>query len=86
MNTKNLSRLAIVKRKIQNTIGEQITTLAGLEVADRESRLIPREIKGTIHSLKKPYHLNKISYMPPETRLPTLWKFLVTYLFHTCRF
>ena len=33
---------------------------------DRESRLIPRKIKETIHSLKNPNHINKISYMLPE--------------------
>ena len=35
-------------------------------VIDRESRLIPRKIKETIHSLKNPNHINKISYMLPE--------------------
>ena len=36
------------------------------KVIDRESRLIPRKIKETIHSLKNPNHINKISYMLPE--------------------
>ena len=36
------------------------------KVVDRESRLIPRKIKETIHSLKNPNHINKISYMLPE--------------------
>ena len=35
------------------------------KVIDRESRLIPRKIKETIHSLKNPNHINKISYMLP---------------------
>ena len=43
------------------------------KVIDRESRLIPRKIKETIHSLKNPNHINKISYMPPEIWLPNLW-------------
>ena len=30
---------------------------------DRESRLIPRKIKETIHYLKNPNHINKISHM-----------------------
>ena len=29
------------------------------KVIDRESRLIPRKIKETIHSLKNPNHINK---------------------------
>ena len=33
------------------------------KVVDRESRLIPWKIKKTMHSLKNPNHLNKVSYM-----------------------
>ena len=33
------------------------------KVIDRESRLIPRKIKETIHSLKNPKRINKISYL-----------------------
>ena len=47
------------------------------KVIDRESRLIPRKIKETIHSLKNPNHINKISYMLPEIWLPNLRQFLV---------
>ena len=47
---------------------------------DRESRLIPKKIKETIHSLKNPNNINKISYMLPEIWLPNLRQFLVTYL------
>ena len=36
------------------------------KVIDRESRLIPRKIKETIHCLKNSNHINKISYMLPE--------------------
>ena len=42
------------------------------KVTDRESRLIPRKIKETIHSLKNPNHFNKISNMLPEIWLPNL--------------
>ena len=42
------------------------------KVVDRESRLIPRKIKETIHSLKNPNHIKKISYMLPEIWLPNL--------------
>ena len=42
------------------------------KVIDRESRLIPWKIKETIHSLKNPYHINKISYILPEIWLPNL--------------
>ena len=40
------------------------------KVVDRESRLIPRKIKETIHFLKNPNYINKISYMLPEMWLP----------------
>ena len=40
------------------------------KVIEGESRLIPRKIKETIDSLKNPNHINKISYMLPETWLP----------------
>ena len=36
------------------------------KIIDRESRLILRKIKETMHSLKNPNHINKISYMLPE--------------------
>ena len=42
------------------------------KVIDRESRLIPRKIKESIHPLKNPNHINKISYMLPEIWLPIL--------------
>ena len=42
------------------------------KVVDRESRLIPRNIKETIYYLKDSYHINKISYMLPEMWLPNL--------------
>ena len=42
------------------------------KVIDKESRLIPRKIKETIHSLKTPNHINKIFYILPEIWLPNL--------------
>ena len=56
------------------------------KVVDRESRLIPRKLKETIHSLRNPNNINKIFCMLPEIWLPNLRQFLVTYLFHTRRF
>ena len=68
MNTKDLSRIALVKRmKPGNTVGKQIATLAVIRsnLLIGKSRVIARKIKGTIHSLKNPNHINKISYMFP---------------------
>ena len=45
------------------------------KVVDRESRLIPRKIKETIHSLKNLNHNKKISYMLPEIWLPNSRQF-----------
>ena len=56
------------------------------KVVDRKSRLIPRKMKETVHSLKNPNHLNKISHMLPEIWLPNLRQFLVYYLCHIHRF
>ena len=42
------------------------------KVVEMESRLIPRKIKETIHSLKNPNHIDKIFYMLSEIRLPSL--------------
>ena len=42
------------------------------KVIDRENRLILREIKETIHSLKNPNDIDKIPYMLREIRLPNL--------------
>ena len=43
------------------------------KVIDRENRFIPTNIKETIHYLKNPNQINKISYMLPEIWLPNLW-------------
>ena len=74
MSTKDQSEIAITKRmKSQNTVGKQITTLADQKkFADRESRLVPRKIKETIHSLNNPNQNSKISLMLPEIWLPHL--------------
>ena len=42
------------------------------KVTVRESRLIPRKIKETIHSLKNCNHI-KISCILPEIWLPNIW-------------
>ena len=42
------------------------------KVSDRESMLISGKIKETIHSLKNPSHIEKISDMLPEAWLPNL--------------
>ena len=75
MKTKNLSGIAIVIRmKLLNTAEEADLKFNWdqKKVIDKESRLIPRKIKETIHSLKNPNHINKISYMLPEIWLPNL--------------
>ena len=73
MNTKDLSGIVIVIMKLQNTWEADYNfSWDQKKVVDRESRLIPRKIKETIHSLKNPNHINKISYMLPEIWLPNL--------------
>ena len=42
------------------------------KAVDRESMLICRKVKETIHSLKNRYRINKISCMLPEIWLPNL--------------
>ena len=49
-------------------------------VVDRESSLILRKIKETIHSFKNPNLIKKVSYMLPEVWLPHLQQFLVVLL------
>ena len=62
MNTKDLSGIVIVIMKLQNTWEADYNfSWDQKKVVDRESRLIPRKIKETIHSLKNPNHINKIS-------------------------
>ena len=39
---------------------------------DQKNRLSPGGVKETIHSLKNPNHINKISYMLLEIWLPNL--------------
>ena len=79
MNTKDLPGIAIVKKKNKkNEIAKHCWEIDHRvswnqkKVVDKESRLIPRKIKQTIHSLKNPNHNNKISYMLPEIWLPNL--------------
>ena len=42
------------------------------KVIDRDSRLIQRKIKESIHSLKNPNNINKISYILFEISPPNL--------------
>ena len=42
------------------------------KVVDKKSRLIPRKIKETIHSLKNPNHIHKISDILPKIWLSNL--------------
>ena len=42
------------------------------KVFDRESRLIPRKMKETIHSLMNPNRINKVLYMLSEIWYPNL--------------
>ena len=45
MNTKDMSRIKIVKFETGNTVGKQITTsFDQKKVVDRVSRLIPRKL------------------------------------------
>ena len=69
MNTKDLSEIAILGHCWEaghNFSWDQ------KKVVDRESRLIPRKIKETMHSMKNPNHINKISYTLSEMWLPNL--------------
>ena len=89
MNTKNMSDIAIVIRmKLQNTVGKQIRTLAGIrrKLLIGKAGYFLRKLKKNIYSLKNPYHINKISYLFPEIWLPNLRSFLVTCLCHTARY
>ena len=52
------------------------------KVVDRDSRLICRRIKETIHSLKSPNHIKKISYMFPEIWFPNLQQFQLFFYFY----
>ena len=64
MNTKDLPGIAIVI-EIANHCWEADHKFRWdhKKVVDMESKLIPRKIKETTHSLKNPNHINKISYM-----------------------
>ena len=67
MNKKDLLRIAVVKRmKLRDNFRWNQK-----EVPDRETTLIPRKIKETVHPLKNPNHM-KISYKLPEIWLRNL--------------
>ena len=82
MNTKDLSGIAIDKNEIAKHCWEADHNFNWdqKKVLDRKSRLIPKKIKETIHYLKNPNHIDKISYILPEIWFPKLMEFLVTYL------
>ena len=85
MSTKALSGIAIVIRmKSAKHCWEADHNFNWdqKKVIDKENRFIPTNIKETIHYLKNPNQINKISYMLPEIWLPNLWWFLVTSLCH----
>ena len=71
---KNKSTFAY--KKIISLVCSVFTNLAGIrdqkKAVDRKSRLIPRKIKETIHSLKNPNHMNKISCILSKKWLPNL--------------
>ena len=55
--------------KLAEVTAKQFTLV---NVLNKENRLIPKNIKGTMHSLKNSNHINKISYMLPEIWLPNV--------------
>ena len=75
MSTKDLSGIRIVKK---NEIAKHCCEADynfrwdKNKVADKESRLILRKIKETIHSLNNPNQINKVSCMLPEIWLPNI--------------
>ena len=59
--------------KLHNTVGKQITHLAGLRRKFWQGKQVNSyKIKETIHSLKNPNHINKSSCMLHEIWLPNL--------------
>ena len=69
MNTADLSEIAILGHCWE---ADHNFSWDQKKVVDRESRLIPRKIKETMHSMKNPNHINKISYTLSEMWLPNL--------------
>ena len=68
MNTRSVRNCDCDKNKIAKHCWEPDYNFSWdqKKVIGRESSLIPRKIKGTIHSLKNPNHINEVSYMLPE--------------------
>ena len=60
MNTKRTVRIAIVIANYSWKV-DRNCNWDQKKVIDRETRLIPRDIKETIQSLKNPNHIKKIS-------------------------
>ena len=71
MNTKDLSRIAIVNVKLCWELDHNFSR-DQRKVINREFKLIPRKIKEIIQSLKNHTHRDKISFMLPENWLPNL--------------
>ena len=68
MNTKDLSGIVVERRmKLLNTASQADHNFNWdrKKVIDRESKLIPMNIKETIPSLKNPNHINKIFLEEP---------------------
>ena len=83
MNTKDLLEIATVKKNETAKHcweADHNFSWDQKKVVDMESRLIPRKVKETIHYLKNPNHINKISHTFPAIWLPNLRQFLDTYL------
>ena len=75
MSTKDLSGIGIVKKNETTKHcceADYNFRWDKNKVADKESRLILRKIKETIHSLNNPNQINKVSYMLPEIWLPNI--------------
>ena len=77
MNTKDLSEIAICKKKKEKKFRNCWEACNNFswdrtEGVDWESRLISQEIKETIYSLKNPNQISKISCMLSEMWLHNL--------------
>ena len=74
MNTKNLSKIAIVKRvKLENRCkADRNFSWDQKKLVDREIKLISQNFKETVHFLSSPNHITKISSMLPKIWLPNL--------------
>ena len=74
MNTKDVKNCDFEKNELAKHCweGDHNFGWDQKKVVDKESKLIPRKIKETMHSLKNPDYINKISYILAEIWLPKL--------------